>query len=123
MSKARILIVEDEVLILGFLQRVVSLEGAEACTASDGAAAIAHLADGLLFDLVFLDIGLPDISGWDVLRHIRVRPLPHCDTPVVILSAQTSDNTRQLALAAGVPFLAKPVTAADLRRAISDHLR
>lgn len=122
-SRARVLIVEDEVQILGFLQRVVHLEGAEACTADDGASALAHLSDGRPFDLVFLDIGLPDIAGWDVLRYIRARPLPLCDTPVVLLTAQIDDDARRLALAARVPLLAKPVTAGDLRRVIGDHLR
>jgi DNA-binding response OmpR family regulator len=109
---ARILVVEDEIDILKFVGRVLRLEGADVISASNGRGALARARDSGPFHLITIDLGLPDISGWDVIDGLRLLPSPHC--PLAILSASTADDSESRARALGVPFIAKPIGARDL---------
>ena len=62
------------------------------------------------FDVVLLDLGLPDVDGLDVLRSIRARGLK---TPVIILTARAADREAGLRLGAD-DFLVKPLPFAQL---------
>ena len=85
MSKlsASILAVDDEDVNLELLKRVLSRQGYYVDTASDGAAAITMLQT-LPFDLVLLDIMMPNIDGIEVLKYIKGQDL---DTEVIMLTA------------------------------------
>ena len=68
----RILIVEDEKRIASFLEKGLRAEGFTTLTAADGRTAI-DLARDDDFDLMILDLGLPDLDGHRVLQDIRAR--------------------------------------------------
>jgi len=119
-EQARTLVVEDDpavaVVHRGFVAshpRFVVVGEAR-----NGADAL-RLADALRPDLVLLDLHLPDISGLDVLRRLRLLPGPPIDV-VATTAARELDSVRQ-AMAGGVlAYLVKPFTAATLRERLDE---
>lgn len=91
---SNILIVEDEAAIAEFIARGLAEAGHETEIASTGTAAtLAAVQDP--FDLIILDVGLPDFDGFEVLRRLRGQGVR---TPVIMLTARTSpaDTVRGL---------------------------
>jgi CheY-like chemotaxis protein len=94
MPGARILLVEDDEVLCELILRNLEIRGHDVCIAEDARTALAHLRT-TAFDLIILDICLPDQTGWDVLRTAqkegRLSPLQmngHAgQLPVVVLSA------------------------------------
>ena len=104
-AKGNILIIDDEDAILESLETLLELEQYEVSTASDGASGIAAL-DSKSFDLVLLDLMLPDRSGLDVLEDVRSRDR---ETPIVMLTAYGSIETAVQAIRLGATdFFTKP---------------
>ncbi len=94
----RILVIEDEPRILGFLARGLEAEGFSVDGAGDGAAGVEQAARRR-YDLVILDLLLPKLDGLSVLRALqRERP----ELPVVIVSART-DSIRSSAGSGSAP--------------------
>ena len=81
---SRILIVEDEARIASFVEKGLRSSGFTTTTVNAGGAALAALG-AESFDLVILDLSLPDVDGFEVLRSLRERDRT---MPVVILSAR-----------------------------------
>jgi DNA-binding response OmpR family regulator len=106
----RILIVEDEALIAGFLAHALRAEGYTAQVAADGEDGIERLHEQ--WDLVILDLMLPGKDGFAVLEEAVAR----CpDTPVLVLSARSKVDTKVAALDAGASdYLAKPFSLDEL---------
>ena len=116
----RILIVEDEHLIARFLERSLRSEGYTVALAEDGEGAIHQLAGGE-WDLVILDLLLPDRDGFEVLREISRRELR---VPVLVLSARRAVETKVAALDAGASdYLAKPFVLDELLARVRAQLR
>ena len=90
----------------------------------NGAEAIERLsADPCAFDLVLMDIQMPDIDGLEATRIIR-HDLGLADLPVIALTAGTMASQRELALAAGMNgFLSKPFRLKELVAALSPWIR
>lgn len=65
------------------------------------------------FDLVIADIAMPQMSGLEFLAALRVQTL-HRHTPVIVLSAWTSEEVQNAAIRLGAVWLNKPATAAAL---------
>lgn len=94
MSGARILVVEDDEMLRELILRNLEKRGHDVCVAEDAHTALAHLRTAP-FDLILLDICLPDETGWEVLRtaqkESRLSPLElngnAGQLPVVVLSA------------------------------------
>ena len=107
---ARILVIEDDGGILAMLDRGLHVAGHLAAFAGDLASARHAWTDD--YDIVLLDVMLPDGNGLDLLaerRSIGDR------TPVVLLSAREEGELRERAASAGADeFLAKPFAYADL---------
>jgi two-component system, OmpR family, response regulator len=106
----RILIVEDESLIAGFLAHALRAEGYTAHVAADGDEAVAMLDQP--WDLVILDLMLPGRDGFSVLDAAGER----CpDTPVLVLSARSKVDTKVAAFDAGASdYLSKPFSLDEL---------
>jgi len=119
-SRVRILIVEDEPRIAGFLARGLTSEGADTTIARTGREAIDHLDD---HDpaLVLLDLSLPGTDGLEVLRHWTER---RPEVPVLILSARRDLATRLAGLRAGArDYMTKPFSFDELLERVRIHLR
>lgn len=109
---ARILVVDDDPAIRQLLTDVLEIEGHEVRTAADGADAVRAL-DAVGPDFVVLDVMMPQLDGYGVLRHIRGQegdPLP-----VLMLTAAAEPGAATRAWADGVDFyLAKPFVMDEL---------
>jgi CheY-like chemotaxis protein len=69
--RRRILIIDDEIDNLEVLREVLELEGQETHTARSGPEALAQLHRGERFDIILCDVGMPEMSGWQVAREIQ----------------------------------------------------
>lgn len=122
-APAEVLLIEDdpvfEGLVRGALQRLPISPRVRCCRT--GADAIARLADpSSRFMLVLADLGLPDISGIDVIRIAR-RRLP--DTPILVISTISSERTVLAAIRAGARgYVLKDDSEAGMARAIEQTL-
>ena len=117
--KLRILIVEDDAGIADFLAAILDNNGYQACIARDGRSALQQLSDQKA-DLVLLDLGLPDMDGMDILRHIRQTG----QMPVVILSARGEEGDKVRALDAGADdYIMKPFGTSEVLARIRTALR
>lgn len=107
----RILVVEDDPEVQEFLLRVLREAAWAADAAPDGARALQALAVNE-YDLAVLDVGLPDIDGFEVCRRLRARG---DRTPVLVLTARNAVNDRVRGLDAGADdYLAKPFAVNEL---------
>jgi two-component system, OmpR family, KDP operon response regulator KdpE len=82
-STNRVLLVEDEATLRSIIARNLAVRGHTVTEADSAGQAISRLSEARP-DLMLLDINLPDRSGWDILREMRLRGW---DVPVVIISA------------------------------------
>ncbi len=118
--KQRILIIEDEETILELLRTGLSYEGYIVFTAQGGIKGLELLRQEEI-DLVILDIMLPDIDGFEVLRRIRKRGI---DTPVLMLTAKKEISDRVTGLDLGADdYLTKPFSFDELLARIRALLR
>ena len=107
---ARILVVEDEAKIARFVELELSHEGYEVEKAEDGRAGL-ELALSHDYDLILLDIMLPQISGMEVLRRLRREK----DTPVILLTARDAVMDKVAGLDAGADdYITKPFAIEEL---------
>jgi two-component system response regulator TctD len=116
----RILIVEDDAVLARGLTASLRLSGFAIDHEADGADAAA-IAIAEPYALVILDLGLPGLSGFEVLRQIRVRG---CDVPVLILTARdaVADRVKGLDLGAD-DYLQKPFEPAELEARVRALVR
>jgi signal transduction histidine kinase/CheY-like chemotaxis protein len=105
----RILLVEDEEPILEALDAVLGNAGYTVERARDGAEALARLASTRP-DLLVLDIGLPDMDGWAVLKRVRETDKIWA-LPVLVLTGQDQIHGEQAQARGADEFLTKPVSA------------
>jgi len=109
----RVLIVEDEAVILRLLEVNFRLAGFEVETAARGEEALAKAAADPP-DVAILDIMLPGLSGIEVCQRLRAAP-ETADVPVIMLSARTQDEERERSYALGVvAYVTKPFEPAEL---------
>lgn len=108
---ASILLVEDEENLQEALKLNLEMEGYEVSSAFDGPSALKALQNEY-FDLVILDVMLPEIDGITVLETLR---LQHAALPVLILSAKSSSADKVLGLKKGADdYLTKPFNLEEL---------
>lgn len=106
-----LLIVEDEPRMAELLRKGLSEEGHTATSASDGAQGL-ELAKNYEFDVIILDIMLPKLSGYDLLKRLRAEKVR---TPILMLTARDSvpDIVRGLDLGAD-DYMTKPFSFEEL---------
>lgn len=115
----RVLVVDDDEMLLALVRVTLEKDGVEVATATRGEEALAAAAS-TSFDLVILDILMPGISGWEVLRRLRATD----DVPVLILSTRDSeiDIARGLDLGAD-DYVAKPFGLLEFEARVNAQLR
>jgi two-component system alkaline phosphatase synthesis response regulator PhoP len=110
-EQKHILLVEDEERLQEALQLNLQMEGYEVMVASDGAKALS-LVEQAHFDLIVLDVMLPEIDGISVMETIR---LTNQDVPILILSARNTSDDRITGLRKGADdYLTKPFHLEEL---------
>jgi DNA-binding response OmpR family regulator len=116
----RILIVEDEPGMASFIDKGLSSRGYVTKVAKDGATATAIASDND-FDLVILDLGLPDVDGLSVLREVRRRGER---MPVIVLTARDDIDDKVEGLDAGATdYVTKPFKLEELLARVRVQLR
>lgn len=117
----RILIVEDDESLAGFLSEELSSEGFTVERLADGERAVASLTEKHRFDLLILDLNLPKLDGIHVIREIRpLRP----KLPILVLTARTRVEERVQALETGADdCLTKPFSLIELQARVHALLR
>src|SRR5690349_12671967 len=116
----RVLLVEDDPATRTSLALILRLAGHAVDTARDGAEALDRLLFGAPPCLIFLDLTMPVMDGWEFLRRRGERPAL-ADIPVVVVSA-LADLRRDALLALGVRgLLTKPADPADLLVEVGRH--
>jgi len=117
----RILIVDDDELVLMALNELLKPEGYEVHAVSSGAEALERLdQDG--YDLLMLDIIMPEMDGFELCKKIRAKE-NYKETPIIFLTAKSREEDRAMGLEAGANlFLSKPISPDKLLEMISDTI-
>lgn len=115
----RILVVEDEQRICNFICSVLNSNDYDSMVAHTGAEAEEMIASHCP-DLIILDLGLPDMDGMDILKHLR----EWSSLPVVVVSARSHEQDKVTALDMGADdYLTKPFGTEELLARIRAALR
>lgn len=120
MTRARVLLVEDDRDLAVGLTDAFAMEGYEVSHVADGRAGLAEAVRGR-HDLILLDVMLPELSGFDLLRELRARG---SDVPVLMLTARGEelDKVRGLKLGAD-DYVTKPFGIMELIARVEARLR
>jgi len=112
----RVLVIDDEPSVRSLLCDLLRAAGHDAVDAPNGREGLERLNAGAAFDVVLSDLGMPDLSGWDVARAVAERPDP---PPVILVTGwgiQLDDRT--LAASSIAAVVAKPFTLEDVLGAV-----
>ena len=117
---SRILIAEDEPHIVRFLAKGLHAQGHSTASAPDGQSAL-HMARTGEFDLMLLDLGLPELDGSSVLTELRRQQVR---LPIIVLTARSSADDIVSGLDGGADdYLTKPFRLAELLARVRARLR
>lgn len=117
--KPRVLVVEDEPPLQKFLRAALESNGYDVVEASNGMQALRHASNDRP-DLVLLDLGLPDLDGFEVTRRLR----EWTRIPIIIISARGQENDKVAALDAGADdYVTKPFGVPELLARVRVALR
>jgi two-component system, cell cycle response regulator DivK len=118
----RILVVDDSAVSRELLRYVLKPLGLEIVEAASGLEALQRIVE-VSPDLVLLDLDMPGLDGYGVLREIRRKP-EWTDLRVVAVTAYAMQSDRVRATAAGFDaYLTKPINAVQIRKYVEDLLR
>ena len=114
----RILVVEDNIANQKLMVRLLGLMGYRPKIAGNGLEAIAAL-EAETFDLVFMDVQMPELDGLEATRRIRQRWPSAAGPRIVAMTASVMVGARELCLAAGMDdYMSKPIRVEELTAAV-----
>jgi len=118
---ATVLIVEDDGLVARHMARILRGAGHTPILASDGRSALLEASDRP--DLVLLDLGLPDVPGEELLRHLKKRP-ETAGIPVIVVTGKTEAAAQLKTTSKEIvsDILLKPVSGSQLCQAVDTAL-
>ena len=113
----KILVVDDDPVIVKLLQNILSAEDFQVIAASDGLDAMTQVKEHKP-DLIVLDIMMPKINGYDVCRNLKFDS-PYKDIPIILLTARDREIDPRIGRMIGVDYMRKPVD----RRALLSRIK
>lgn len=114
----RILVVDDEENVRKLVEYTLQKDGFEVCSAADGSSALEEFKKGC--DFMVLDVMLPDIEGFEILKRVR----RNSNVPVLMLTAKAEEIDRILGLELGADdYLTKPFSPRELSARVKAILR
>ena len=120
MSK-RILVVDDDEMVLMALEELLKPEGYEVHAFSSGTEALKKL-DENGFDLLMMDVIMPEMDGFELCRRVRQKE-KYKEVPIVFLTAKSRDEDRAKGLEVGANlFLSKPISPDKLIEIVGSAL-
>ena len=118
-QKLSVLVIEDEKSICDFIAKTLNASDYKAVTAGSGKEGLAILTSALP-DLVFLDLGLPDMDGIDIIKQTR----EWSSLPIIVISARVQEREKVAALDAGADdYITKPFGTDELLARIRTAIR
>lgn len=118
----KILVCEDDEIVLKVIQVALEQRGVQAIYVKDGRKALDHLNKASDFDLIITDIHMPYHNGDEILKLIR-EDLKK-STPVIMISSDTQEEVIALALKSGVnEFIKKPFDVEKLNKALRKFIK
>ena len=118
----RVLVVDDHEINRRAVQLILTPLGVEIGSAADGIAALA-LTEVQTYDVIFMDVRMPELDGRETTRRLRAGDGPNRTTPVIAVTADTAQDDIDACMAAGMDyFVSKPLTPAALLGALNHVL-
>jgi DNA-binding response OmpR family regulator len=118
-TRRKVLVVEDAEATWTVQERMLIAAGFNPLVCTNGVDALEAIAVED-FDLVVLDLGLPEVDGWAILGRLRAEPRT-ASVPVLIVTARDDAETLQRARLAGANgYLAKPFDVGKFRKAVNE---
>jgi len=118
---ARVLVVDDDPFIQQMAEALLGRDGRRVSVAASGAAALAKMAEPAP-ELVLLDLGLPDISGLEVLRHFRAASAWQQVRILVFTASHETENIVRAKQAGASGYVCKPIKPDTLADMVFDLL-
>jgi len=110
----RVLIVDDHEINRRAIELILTPLGCDTASAADGMQAL-QLSQATAFDVIFMDVRMPELDGRETTRRLRATPGPNAETPVIAVTADTAPEDVAACMAAGMTyFVSKPLTPASL---------
>jgi two-component system chemotaxis response regulator CheY len=108
-TRHRILVIDDAGLVRLYYRSALEAAGFEVGEALNGLEALEHLVAGR-FDLLIVDVNMPQMDGVSFLRVLRAKPLPLSSVPALMISTEAAPQRMAAAYAAGANFyIVKPL--------------
>ncbi|MBI5967134.1 MAG: response regulator [Deltaproteobacteria bacterium] len=118
----KILVVDDDELVLIAIQELLTPLGFSVTTSPSGFDALERMANDR-FDLVILDIIMPEMDGFEVCEKLR-KIEAYTETPVIILTAKSGEEDRQRGMEAGANlYLPKPISPKRLIALVEEAIK
>lgn len=115
----RVLVVDDHDINRRAIQLILQPLGCDIATAADGMAAL-RICEQTAFDLIFMDVRMPELDGRETTRRIRAGDGPNAGVPIIAVTADTSPDDIAACTEAGMTyFVPKPITPPMLLGAIT----
>ena len=119
MSKCSVLIIEDEKNIQTFMGKILKRQEYRVLYADTGAQRL-EIIRSQCPDIILLDLGLPDMNGFEIIREVRT----WTSTPIIVISARTAEQEKVSALDLGADdYITKPFGTSELLARIRSSLR
>jgi PAS domain S-box-containing protein len=120
LQKLKLLVVEDDTFNVAYFNELFSSLGIEYHIESTGSDAINHFRDNNDYDAVLMDIKLPDISGYEVIKEFKkINP----EIPIIAQTAYAAEADREKAIKSGcVDYISKPIFRDKLLALLQKHL-
>ena len=119
MSKCSVLIIEDEKNIQPFMGKILKRQEYRVLYADTGAQGL-EIIRSQCPDIILLDLGLPDMNGFEIIREVRT----WTSTPIIVISARTAEQEKVSALDLGADdYITKPFGTSELLARIRASLR
>ena len=111
MNKTKILVADDDRSICTLIKIILEKEGYEVRCLYDGESVVREIEDGGKYDLIILDIVMPEMLGTNAAKKIK----DICDTPIIFITARSSDEDKIEAYESGADdYLCKPFSSVEL---------
>lgn len=111
MNKTKILVADDDRSICTLIKLILEKEGFEVSCLFDGESVVNEIAAGGKYDLIILDIMMPEMLGTNAAKKIK----DVCDTPIIFITARSSDEDKIEAYDSGADdYLCKPFSSVEL---------
>ncbi|SRR6056297_446057 len=120
-GKGKVLVVDDSMTNVFLLQTLLEEKNYEVMFCYDGKEAIEHV-DNDDFDLILLDLMMPNVDGFGVLKHLKEKEKNET-TKVIIITAREDTESQKKALDLGATeYFTKPVEIEELMKRVSKYL-